>query len=97
MVGAGGNFGALMSSKYIVGGSKLDEGFIRLGFVIVFGSLIMMGIFFPGEGGIILPKSFPYNPQLVKEREGQKGSDELDFTKKVSYTSETRETPAAPA
>ena len=91
MVGAGGNFGALMSSKYIVGGSKLDEGFIRLGLIIVFGSLIMMGIFFPGEGGIILPKSFPYNPQLIKEREGQKGSDELDFSKGSSTTASSVE------
>ena len=41
---------------------------------------LMFGIFFPGEGGILLPKNFPYNPQLVKESAGQKGSDELDFS-----------------
>merc|ERR1711990_584191 len=81
MVGAGGNTGALISSKYIVGAKNLDEGFIKLGVVILVGSLSMLAIFFPGEGGIILPKSFPYNPQLVKEAEGQKGSDQLDFSK----------------
>merc|ERR1719181_2467277 len=81
MVGAGGNTGALLSIKYIVGAKNLDEGFIRLGFVILIGSLSMLFIFFPGEGGIILPKSFPYNPQLIKEAEGQKGSDQLDFSK----------------
>merc|ERR1719326_43279 len=81
MVGAGGNFGALMSSKYIVGAKNLYNGFITLGFIIIGGSLSMLLIFFPGEGGIILPASFPYDPQLVKPTEGQKGSDELDFSK----------------
>ena len=80
MVGAGGNTGALISSKYIVGAKNLDQGFINLGIVILLGNLLMFGIFFPGEGGILLPKNFPYNPQLVKESAGQKGSDELDFT-----------------
>ena len=81
MVGAGGNTGALISSKYIIGGKNFDQGFIYLGIVIIIGNLLMMGIFFPGEGGILLPKSFPYNPQLIKETTGQKGSDELDFSK----------------
>merc|ERR1719152_442310 len=81
MVGAGGNTGALISSKFIVGAKNLDQGFIYLGIVILIGNLLMFGIFFPGEGGIILPKSFPYNPQLVKESAGQKGSDELDSSK----------------
>merc|ERR1719514_35087 len=80
MVGAGGNTGALISSKYIIGAKNLDQGFIYLGIVILVGSLIQHFIFFPGEGGMLLPKNFPYNPQLVKEKEGQKGSDELDFS-----------------
>merc|ERR1712023_269844 len=81
MVGAGGNTGALISSKYIIGPDFLDLGFIHLGLVIIIGSASMLLIFFPGEGGVILPKTFPYNPQLVKETSGQKGSDELDFSK----------------
>merc|ERR1719152_828569 len=58
MVGAGGNTGALISSKFIVGAKNLDQGFISLGIVILIGSLSMFGIFFPGEGGMLLPKSF---------------------------------------
>merc|ERR1719181_1669821 len=81
MVGAGGNTGALISSKYIIGPKNLDDGFIKLGIIILCLNLTMFGIFFPGEGGILLPKNFPYNPQLVKETAGQKGSDELDFPK----------------
>merc|ERR1712023_415869 len=73
--------GALISSKYIIGPDFLDLGFIHLGLVIIIGSASMLLIFFPGEGGVILPKTFPYNPQLVKETSGQKGSDELDFSK----------------
>jgi NNP family nitrate/nitrite transporter-like MFS transporter len=84
MVGAGGNTGALISSKYIVGKANLDQGFIYLGIVILIGNLTMFGIFFPGEGGILLPKSFPYNPQLIKEKAGTKGSDELDFSAKAT-------------
>merc|ERR1719284_2163528 len=84
MVGAGGNTGALISSKYIIGADFLDLGFIHLGMVIIIGSATMLLIFFPGEGGVFLPKSFPYNPQLVKEKTGQKGSDELDFSKGAS-------------
>merc|ERR1711918_77078 len=72
MVGAGGNTGALISSKYIIGPDFLDLGFIHLGIVIIIGSLTMLLIFFPGEGGVILPKSFPYNPQLVRSRRARR-------------------------
>merc|ERR1719258_47641 len=89
MVGAGGNTGALISSKYIIGGDFLDQGFIDLGIVIIVGSLSMLLIFFPGEGGVFLPKTFPYNPQLIKESEGQKGADELDFNKVTTSSNST--------
>jgi len=90
MVGAGGNAGALISSKTI-GGKNFDSGFIGLGVAIIAGSLSMFGIFFPGEGGIILPKTFPYNPQLIKPAEGQKGSDEVDFSKEAEGGTSTAE------
>jgi nitrate/nitrite transporter NarK len=88
MVGAGGNTGALISSKYIIGGDFLDQGFIDLGIVIIVGSLSMLLIFFPGEGGVFLPKNFPYNPQLIKEAAGQKGSDELNFEKTATKSAD---------
>ena len=43
-------------------------------------SMIMHFIYFPEEGGILLPKGLPFDPQLIKEKAGQKGADELDFT-----------------
>ena len=80
MVGAGGNAGALISGQFIVGASELDAGFIRLGLVIMICSLSMHAIYFPEEGGILTPPGLKFDPQLVKAEQGQKGSDELDFT-----------------
>jgi NNP family nitrate/nitrite transporter-like MFS transporter len=81
MVGAGGNAGALFAGKAVIGPSgTLDGGFVNLGFVIMGASLIMHLIYFPDEGGILLPKGLPFNPQLVKAKEGQKGADQLDFS-----------------
>jgi NNP family nitrate/nitrite transporter-like MFS transporter len=80
MVGAGGNLGALMGSKYWVGARHLDEGFVNLGIIICSVSVIMHFIFFPGEGGILLPKTLKYNPQLLScGSTGMKGSDETVF------------------
>ena len=57
----------------------LDGGFINLGYVILGASMIMHLIYFPDEGGILTPPGLPFNPQLVKEKAGQKGADQLDF------------------
>jgi len=80
MVGAGGNTGALIAGQFIIGTKDpMDNGFIRLGCIIMGASCIMHFIYFPEAGGILLPKGLPFNPQLIKEKKGQKGSDELDF------------------
>ena len=82
MVGAGGNAGALIAGKFIVGaGTKypLDQGFVYLGIVIVSMSLLMHFIYFPEEGGMLLPKGLGFDPQLVKPAANQKGADELSF------------------
>ena len=80
MVGAGGNAGALIAGQFIIGTEDpMDNGFIRLGCIIIGASMIMHLIYFPEEGGILLPKGLGYNPQLIKEKKNMKGSDELDF------------------
>jgi NNP family nitrate/nitrite transporter-like MFS transporter len=80
MVGAGGNAGALISGQFIVSAANpLDDGFILLGAIIIGVSMIMHFIYFPDEGGILLPPGLKYNPQIVKPVQGQKGSDELSF------------------
>merc|ERR1711988_1520067 len=90
MVGAGGNLGAVISGQFIVGSGKynpLDRGFIYLGIIIISLSMLMHCIFFPGEGGILLPASFPYDPQWIKPPANAQGSDQLDF--KNAQTSDT--------
>jgi len=80
MVGAGGNFGGYYSSQWIIkAGAPIDKGFIYLGIVIMTVSCIMHFLFFPGEGGILIPKNFPYDPQWIKPPSDAKGSDELNF------------------
>jgi len=91
MVGAGGNLGATISGQFIVGSGKynpLDRGFIYLGIIIISLSMLMHCIFFPGEGGILLPASFPYDPQWIKPPANAQGSDQLDF--KNAQTSDTK-------
>jgi len=81
MVGAGGNAGALIAGQFIVSAANpLDDGFIRLGGIIMGLSMVMHFIYFPDEGGILLPAGLKYDPQLVKAAKGQKGSDELNFS-----------------
>ena len=83
MVGAGGNFGALISGQFIIGsGTKapFDEGFIYLGIIIMCLTLTHFLLFFPGEGGMLLPKDFPYDPQWIKPLTDAKGADEIDFS-----------------
>jgi nitrate/nitrite transporter NarK len=85
MIGAGGNAGALIGGQFVIGTKdQMDAGFIRLGIVIMTVSCLMHFIYFPEHGGILLPKGLPFNPQLIKEKAGQKGSDELDFSAKTS-------------
>jgi len=94
MVGAGGNLGAVISGQFIVGSGKkesIDRGFVWLGIVIISVSLLMHCIFFPGEGGMLLPPTFPYDPQHIKPPEGATGSDQLKFDNvQTSATSEKK-------
>merc|ERR1719238_676754 len=82
MVGAGGNFGGVMGSKYIVGpGAPLDQGFIYLVIVIITLSLSMFGIYFPQHGGMLFKAGGlgKYDPQLVKPPADLRGADQLKY------------------
>merc|ERR1711871_1056343 len=82
MVGAGGNFGGVMGSKYIVNAFiPLDNGFINLGIVIIVGSLTMFGLYFPEHGGMLFKKGGlgSYDPQLIKVPAGMVGADQLNY------------------
>jgi NNP family nitrate/nitrite transporter-like MFS transporter len=82
MVGAGGNLGGFIGSKYIVSAFKpLDDGFIHLGITIVTLSLSMFFIYFPEHGSMLTgPKGMgSYDPQLIKPPENMMGADQLDY------------------
>ena len=90
MVGAGGNTGALISGQFIVKAGvtfPIDEGFIYLGIVIISVSMIQHLLYFPKEGGMLLPPGLPFDPQLIKPAADQKGADELDFKGKTGVLS----------
>merc|ERR1712196_303898 len=91
MVGAGGNFGGVMGSRFVVSPYiPLDSGFIRLGIIIMTMSLIMFGIYFPEHGGMLFrPGGLgSYDPQLIKPPADMKGADQLNF-QSVTVVSQT--------
>jgi NNP family nitrate/nitrite transporter-like MFS transporter len=91
MVGAGGNFGGVMGTRYIVGpNAPLDQGFIYLGIVIITLSLLMHGIYFPEHGGMLFPAGGlgSYDPQLIKPPADMRGADQLNYDKSKSKTKE---------
>jgi len=92
MVGAGGNFGGVMGSKYIVGPkAPLDQGFIYLGTIIMTCSLTMFGIYFPQHGGMLFKAGGlgSYDPQLIQPPADLRGADQLKYDDAKPATSGT--------
>ena len=84
MVGAGGNVGGVMGSRFIVGPSApLDQGFVYLGIIIITLSLSMFGIYFPEHGGMLFKAGGlgSYDPQLIKPPADMRGADQLNYGK----------------
>merc|ERR1712054_105855 len=101
MVGAGGNMGAVIGSRYIVGaGKRTDLGFIHLGITILCTGLTMFLIYFPKEGGMLFPAGGlgGYDPQIIKPSDEMRGADQLDYNNADSSTKakETAKVAASP-
>jgi len=82
MVGAGGNFGGVMGSRYIITPlAPIDTGFINLGIIIMTMSLSMFGIYFPEHGGMLFKAGGlgSYDPQMVKPPADLRGADQLKY------------------
>merc|ERR1719198_1293335 len=82
MVGAGGNFGGFISSKYIVNAViPLDDGFINLGIVIMTLSLSMFFLYFPESGGMLCGPGMlgSFDPQLIKPPADMRGADQIKY------------------
>merc|ERR1719502_1658784 len=83
MVGAGGNLGAVIAlwSFFKGGDIRRDEGFLRLGGMVIGLTATMFGIYFPDAGGMLFPAGGlgSYDPQLIKPPTDYRGSDSMDF------------------
>merc|ERR1712070_87241 len=98
MVGAGGNFGGVMGSRFIVGPlAGFDQGFIYLGIIIMTLSLSMFGIYFPEHGGMLFKAGGlgSYDPQLIKPPSDLRGADQLNYKEARSKTISAAPQPAS--
>merc|ERR1712113_1170726 len=84
MVDAGGNAGAVLTLWSIFKNddvARTDEGFVVLGITVMVTSLLMLGIYFPKDGGLIFKAgSISYDPQRWKPPESYRGADVMDYS-----------------
>merc|ERR1711990_1081869 len=95
MVGAGGNLGGFISSKFIVNAQiPLDDGFINLGIIIMLVSLSLFFLYFPEHGGMLFKAGAlgSYDPQLLKPPKDLKGADQLEYNKYKADDKPAKET-----
>ena len=82
MVSAGGNLGAviLLASFFEGGNLRLDEGLLRLGMVVCGLTTMLVFIYFPEHGSMLLRAGAlgtRYDPQLIKPPPDYRGSDSV--------------------
>jgi len=86
MVGAGGNIGAVLTGFSIFKNDSVyrtDSGILYMGCAIIGTSLLMFGLYFPEEGGLLFgPGGLgSYDPQIIKPAAGARGADMMDYSK----------------
>lgn len=81
IVGAGGNLGSVATqwAFFTAANSRTDNGFEQMGYAIVLSSLLCVLLYFPTEGGMLLPADVAYDPQLIKPPKHYRGSDQMDY------------------
>mmetsp|Transcript_46927 Transcript_46927/g.112454 ORF Transcript_46927/g.112454 Transcript_46927/m.112454 type:complete len:96 (-) Transcript_46927:165-452(-) len=82
MVSAGGNLGAvvLLGSFFEDGTLRLDEGFLRLGMVVCGLTTLLVFVYFPDHGSMLLRAralGARYDPQLIKPPSDYRGADSV--------------------
>ena len=82
MVSAGGPLGAvvLLASFFEGGNLRLDEGLLRLGMVVCGLTTLIVFIYFPEHGSMLLRAralGTRYDPQLIKPPPDYRGSDSV--------------------
>jgi NNP family nitrate/nitrite transporter-like MFS transporter len=84
MVGAGGNLGAVIALRafFFEGDIRRDEGFMRLGAMVIGLTATMFFVYFPEHGSMLTKAGAlgSYDPQLVKPPSDYRGADHMDFS-----------------
>jgi len=92
MVGAGGNLGAVIAlwSFFRGGDIRTDEGFLRLGIMVIGLTALLFFVYFPDMGSMLLPAGAlgSYDPQLIKPPADYRGADSMDFNNVKENTKE---------
>ena len=96
MVGAGGNLGAVMGlrSFFYEGDIRRDEGFLRLGFLVIGLTASLFFVYFPDKGGMLFPAGGlgKYDPQIIKPPADYRGADSMDFANNKDSKEKTSST-----
>jgi len=84
MVGAGGNLGAVIAlrSFFFAGDIRRDEGFLKLGIMVIGLTASLFFVYFPDMGGMLFPAGGlgKYDPQIIKPPADYRGADSMDFS-----------------
>jgi len=83
MVGAGGNLGAVITLWSIFKQvDRTDTGYLILGIVVMAEAFLMLGIYFPNEGGLIFKAGAlgKYDPQRWSPPDSYRGADQMDYS-----------------
>lgn len=99
MVGAGGNAGAVLTLWTIFKQvDRSDTGFMILGAVVMASSLVMFGIYFPKEGGMLFKPGGlgTYDPQRWKPPADFRGADQMDYQNVAEGATNTSTEKAVP-
>ena len=83
MVGAGGNLGSVIAlrSFFFSGDIRTDEGFLRLGAMVIGLTALLFFVYFPDMGSMLFKAGGlgSYDPQLIKPPSDYRGADSMDF------------------
>merc|ERR1719446_260961 len=84
MVGSGGNLGSVIAlrSFFFEGDIRRDEGFMRLGAMVIGLTATMFFIYFPEHGSMLTKAGAlgSYDPQILKPPSDYRGADHMDFS-----------------
>merc|ERR1711943_15920 len=70
-----------LRSFFFSGDIRRDEGFLRLGGMVIGLTALLFFVYFPDMGGMLFPPGClgSYDPQIIKPPSDYRGADSMDF------------------